>query len=44
MCRAVSDDARKFAERYGEYGQELMIATFEEFERKNNMIAVGRQG
>ena len=39
-----TDDARKFAEKYGKYGQELIIATFEEFERKNNIIAVGRQG
>lgn len=29
-----TDDARKFAGKYGKYGQELMIATFEEFERK----------
>ena len=32
------NNARKFAEKYGEYGKNIMIATIEEFEKisKNN--------
>lgn len=38
------NNARRFAEKYGDYGKQLMLVTLEEFERKNNMMAVGRQG
>ena len=28
------NNARKFAEKYGDYGKQLMLVTFEEFEKK----------
>ena len=34
-----TDDARKFAEKYGKYGQKIIIDTFEEFEKKAKLIA-----
>lgn len=32
------DNARRFAEKYGDYGKQLMLATLEEFERKSKII------
>ena len=32
------DNARRFAEKYGNYGKQLMIVTLEEFERKSKII------
>ena len=31
-------NARRFAEKYGDYGKQLMLATLEEFERKSKII------
>lgn len=31
------DNARRFAEKYGDYGKQLMLATLEEFERKSKI-------
>ena len=32
------NNARKFAEKYGDYGKQLMLVTLEEFERKSKII------
>ena len=32
------NNARRFAEKYGDYGKQLMLVTLEEFERKSKII------
>ena len=32
------NNARRFAEKYGDYGKQLILVTLEEFERKSKII------
>ena len=32
--KELIDSSRKFSEKYGEYGKQLMVATYEELERR----------